>query len=110
MNTAATNPRQCHRAFTLVELLVVVAIISVLAALLLPALQAARDRAKTVRCANNERQLSAAMSAFLNDHNGYFPYSNPAQNVGTWYLTYAYQILPYISTTNDATTNVWTKL
>ena len=64
-------------AFTLIELLVVITIIAVLAALLMPALATARDRSKTARCANNQRQLGVAFSLFLNDNNGYFPYIQP---------------------------------
>ena len=68
----------CRIAFTLVELLVVITIIAVLAALLLPALRTARDRAKTSACANNCRQIGAALNAFLGDHDQWLPYSNPA--------------------------------
>ncbi len=66
-----------QEAFTLVELLVVLAIVTVLTALLLPAFKGAQSRAKTARCANNERQLGGAFTFYLNDHNGYYMYASP---------------------------------
>ncbi len=62
------------RKFTLVELLVVITIISVLAALLLPALSRAQEMARLTYCKNNLRQLAIAVENYLNDSEGmYFP-------------------------------------
>jgi prepilin-type N-terminal cleavage/methylation domain-containing protein/prepilin-type processing-associated H-X9-DG protein len=55
--------------FTLIELLVVIAIIAVLAALLLPALTAAKSRAKTTQCVNNMKQVQLAAIVYLDDYN-----------------------------------------
>lgn len=58
------------RAFTLIELLVVIAVIAILAALLLPALSAAKQRAKAVQCLNNMRQIILAAKIYVDDNRG----------------------------------------
>jgi len=60
-------------AFTLIELLVVVAIIAILAALLLPALTAARERARRAACSNNLREISVALENYCSQFSQYFP-------------------------------------
>jgi prepilin-type N-terminal cleavage/methylation domain-containing protein/prepilin-type processing-associated H-X9-DG protein len=62
-----------NRAFTLTELLIVIAIIAVLIAILLPALQKARMAAQSAACLSNLRQLATASVMYSNDNSGYVP-------------------------------------
>ena len=73
------NRFQRVKAFTLVELLVVIAVIAVLAALLLPALKTARERGRRAACLANQRQIYIAAVTYAADFNNYLPPgSNPA--------------------------------
>src|SRR5579859_5074515 len=65
--------RRFRRAFTLVELLVVLAIIGILAALLLPALAQAKQKAQSTRCGANLRQWGLAYQMYASDDNDYLP-------------------------------------
>ncbi len=103
------SPRHTRRpAFTLVELLVVIAIIGILVALLLPAIQAAREAARRSQCQNNLKQIGLAVMNHHSTH-GFFPTSGwgwhwhgdpdagfGKEQPGGW----AYNVLPYVEESN----------
>jgi prepilin-type N-terminal cleavage/methylation domain-containing protein/prepilin-type processing-associated H-X9-DG protein len=65
--------KMVKRAFTLIELLVVISIVSLLLAVLMPAMSRARQQGKTIVCLNNLRQMCIAAAAYTQTYDGYFP-------------------------------------
>lgn len=93
-----------QRAFTLIELLVVIAIIAILAAILFPVFAKARERARTISCASNMKQIGLALMQYTQDYDERMPACrgyiapNPYNNDNLEMIDWRIQLLPYIKT------------
>ncbi|HWN96859.1 MAG TPA: prepilin-type N-terminal cleavage/methylation domain-containing protein [Methylomirabilota bacterium] len=86
-----------HRAFTLVEMLVVIAIIAILAAMLLPALSKSKGKAQRISCVSNIKQTGLAILLWAHDHEGKYPWLVKTADGGSYSLDKAWQHFTNIS-------------
>ena len=88
--------------FTLIELLVVIAIIAILAAMLMPALERAREQAVRASCLARGRQRSMATQMYANDYDGWLPWSRGGSNgLGGWPGTVAAELIDSYGGSNE---------
>jgi len=94
--------KKCRRrGFTLVELLVVIAVIALLIGLLLPAVQKAREAASRTQCLNNLKQIGLACIHYANDHDSHLPpYAWTPQDGQELGASWAVVIFPYLEQDN----------
>jgi len=86
-----------NRAFTLLELLVVISVVSVLMAVLMPALGGARQRGKSIACLSNLRQLAIASQVYGNNNDGFYPIAYMYKFTDTASVFYAWDFTTIIT-------------
>jgi prepilin-type N-terminal cleavage/methylation domain-containing protein/prepilin-type processing-associated H-X9-DG protein len=115
--------KDSRRGFTLIELLVVIAIIAILAAILFPVFAAAREKARSISCLSNMRQMGTALMMYVQDYDEMYPQEHPScpnpavgtssssppgdfdgSDEGVDYGSPFEKIMPYVSRGNSANT------
>ena len=78
LGTSSVKSKTLQRAFSLIELLVVIVILALLAAVIIPSLAKSKEMSRRVVCASNQRQIALAMAAYAEEHDGWLAnYSMP---------------------------------
>ncbi|EIP98549.1 prepilin-type N-terminal cleavage/methylation domain-containing protein [Opitutaceae bacterium TAV1] len=95
---ATPSPRLRVCAFTLIELLTVIAIIGILAAIIIPTVGVVRSNARATQCSSNMRQIGMACHLFAADNKGHFPYAN-GRNGST--KPFSWQLASYLGLENQ---------
>ena len=95
--------RRHTRGFTLIELLVVIAIIAILASLLLPSLARAKEQGRSARCIGNVRQMTLALTMYVEEHAFYPPPYYPSGRTG-FFLGWYDALAPYVGNWTNAST------
>ena len=107
-----------NKQFTLIELLIVIAIIAILAGMLLPALNAARNSAHTTNCLANQKQLAVGMLQYTDSYNGHLPPQRGSTDgilnmTYVWALLYSQMVSPSVficpTAYNLSSRHSWTK-
>ena len=95
-NRLKSQPHSAGKHFTLIELLVVIAIIAILAGMLLPALKAARDKAKSGSCRGNLKQIGLSMQLYCGDYKDFMPNMRTGTSGPIWIDL----LFPYVKNPN----------
>ena len=118
-SAACATTRNKIELFTLIELLIVIAIIAILAGMLLPALQKAREQGRCIRCAGNFNQLGKAVTLYIDDNNGFVmghwdtydpatkKYAYVNKGSSAWHEGKKKRLAPYLNVWSDAPIGGW---